>query len=383
MAEGYAMANEEHLAQLKQGVIAWNRWRVEHPETTPDLRHTDLHEAQLQGMNFQETEFQGANLRWVDLRWADLRSADLSAEVDLYSADLRTADLRDADLRGANLRQANLHLANLRGACLETCDLQGAILWDANLTSANLTAANLAGVDLRRANLYGALLNHANLEGAVLGGTILANIDLGSTLGLSGCIHEGPSSLDYATLSKSVGIPQTFLLGSGLPQAFIDFLPSLTGRPFKFYSCFISYTSRDMEFAHKLHADLQELGIRAWFAPEELRADESIRDQLGAAIRAHDILVLILSRESIKSDWVKHEVEKALTTERETQRTILFPLMLDDSIFQKSEPWAEALKQRFILDFSSWKNDQLYLSSLSRLAKALTLTASGEMLEGR
>jgi uncharacterized protein YjbI with pentapeptide repeats len=377
------MANEEHLARLKQGITAWNRWREEHAETTPDLRQTDLHEAQLRGMNFQETEFQGANLRWVDLRWADLRGADLSEQVDLYGADLRAADLHDTDLRGANLRQANLHLANLRSACLETCDLRGAILWDANLTSANLTGANLAGVDLRRANLYGALLNHANLEGAVLGGTILANVDLGSALGLSSCKHEGPSSLDYATLSKSRGIPQTFLLGSGLPQAFIDFLPSLTGRPFQFYSCFISYTSKDEDFARRLHTDLQELGIRAWFAPDELCAGESIRDQLGAAIRAHDKLVLILSRESIKSDWVKLEVEKALITERETQRTILFPLTLDDSIFQIFEPWVEALKQRFILDFSSWKNEQLYMSSLSRLAKALTLTAASEMPEDR
>ena len=377
------MANEEHLARLKQGVIAWNQWRVEHPEITPDLRQTDLHEAQLQGMNFHETEFQGANLRFADLRWSDLRGADLSERVDLYGADLRTADLRDADLRGANLRQANLHLANLRGACLETCDLRGAILWDANLTSANLTAANLVGVDLRRANLYSAFLNHANLEGAVLGGTILANVDLRSTLGLSSCKHEGPSSLDYATLSKSTGIPQTFLLGSGLPQAFIDFLPSLTGQAFQLYSCFISYTSKDEDFARRLHTDLQTLGIRVWFAPDELHGGEGIQEQLDAAIRAHDKLVLILSRESLKSHWVKHEVEKALNTERETQRTVLFPLKLDDSIFQISEPWVEALKQRFILDFSSWRNEQLYMSSLSRLAKALTLTAAREMPEGR
>jgi hypothetical protein len=30
--EGYTMANEEHLAQLKQGVEAWNAWREKHPE---------------------------------------------------------------------------------------------------------------------------------------------------------------------------------------------------------------------------------------------------------------------------------------------------------------------------------------------------------------
>jgi len=277
----------------------------------------------------------------------------------------------------------NLQAADLRGACLEACDLRQAILVDANLTSANLSAANLTEADLRRANLYGALLNHANLEEVVLGGTILANVDLGSTLGLSSCKHEGPSSLDYATLSKSTDIRRLFSSAVGLPQAFIDFLPALIGRPFAYYSCFISYAHADEDVARRLHADLQELGIRVWFAPYDLRAGERLQDQLDAAIRAHDKLALILSRESTRSPWVQYGVEKALNIERETQRTVLFPVRLDDSIFQISEPWAEALKQRFVLDVSRWRDDQPYMSALSRLAKALTLTAASEMPEGR
>jgi len=32
------MANEEHIARLKQGVDAWNAWRRETPDARPDLR---------------------------------------------------------------------------------------------------------------------------------------------------------------------------------------------------------------------------------------------------------------------------------------------------------------------------------------------------------
>ena len=39
--------------------------------------------------------------------------------------------------------------------------------------------------------------------------------------------------------------------------------------PIEFYSCFISYSSKDEEFAKRLHADLQSNGVRCWFAPEE------------------------------------------------------------------------------------------------------------------
>jgi hypothetical protein len=110
---------------------------------------------------------------------------------------------------------------------LETCDLRQANLASTNLASANLTEANLTGADLHGANLYRALLKDVNLESAVLGDTIFANVDLGSARGLSSCKHEGPSSIDYATMSKSPDIPPTFLLASALPQTFIEYLPIL------------------------------------------------------------------------------------------------------------------------------------------------------------
>jgi hypothetical protein len=31
------VANEEHLAILKQGVEVWNKWREKNPEIKPDL----------------------------------------------------------------------------------------------------------------------------------------------------------------------------------------------------------------------------------------------------------------------------------------------------------------------------------------------------------
>ena len=39
----------------------------------------------------------------------------------------------------------------------------------------------------------------------------------------------------------------------------------------EFYSCFISYASRDQEFAERLYADLQSKGVRCWFAPEDMK----------------------------------------------------------------------------------------------------------------
>jgi hypothetical protein len=44
-------------------------------------------------------------------------------------------------------------------------------------------------------------------------------------------------------------LPLTFLRGVGLPDALIEYLPSLLNQAIQHYSCFISYSSDDDEFA--------------------------------------------------------------------------------------------------------------------------------------
>jgi TIR domain len=61
-----------------------------------------------------------------------------------------------------------------------------------------------------------------------------------------------------------------------LEEKQIEHLPS---RP-QFYSCFISYSSKDQDFASRLHADLHDKGIRCWFAPEDLKIGDRIRTRI-------------------------------------------------------------------------------------------------------
>jgi TIR domain len=49
-----------------------------------------------------------------------------------------------------------------------------------------------------------------------------------------------------------------------------------------------------------------------------------ILDEIDAAIRQRDKLLLILSQHSIKSDWVEDEVTKALEEERKRKQIVLF-----------------------------------------------------------
>jgi uncharacterized protein YjbI with pentapeptide repeats len=375
------VANDEHLAILSRGIVIWNGWRRDNPETRPDLR-----DANLRGTDLREADLSCANLSRAILVSASLISASLR-EADLHDADLRDAHLgaptlgRGVTVRGVDLRGADLIRANLVGANLRRANLSQANLSQADLSEADLTEADLSGADLTWAELYGANLSQAklsetNLSDAILANTILGDIDLNETVGLSDCHHGAPSNVDFRTLSRSGILPVPFLRGCGLSDNLIDYLPSLLEEAIRFYSCFISYSARDQLFADRLHADLQNKGVRCWFAPHDLPIGAKTWDAIDEAIRLRDKLLIILSEASIASDWVEDEVSKAFAEERERKRTILFPIRIDDTVKTASEAWARKLRdQRNIGDFLQWREPAEYQKSLDRLLR--DLRASG------
>jgi len=81
------MANPEHLAILKEGVVPWNKWRKEHSNIFPDLSGADIGEtllekANLNGTNLFQAKLQGSRLGEANLQMASLIEANLSRAPD-------------------------------------------------------------------------------------------------------------------------------------------------------------------------------------------------------------------------------------------------------------------------------------------------------------
>lgn len=328
------MADPIQVDLLKRkGVKGWNIWREANPESD------------------------------VDLQNASLMGVILTAAY-LSRADLRGADLRFADLSGAYLDDANLVRANLSGA-----DLRLSFLAGANLENAEITGADF----------YSATLSDTNLSKSIMQGVELGNLDLSQCKGLESVKHRGPSSIGIDTIYRSGGnIPEKFLRGAGVPEPFIVQMKSLVAAmsPIEFYSCFISYSSKDQEFAERLHADLRSRNVRCWFAPEDLKIGDKLRPAFDEAIRLHDKLMVLLSENSVSSEWVEKEVETAFEKERREKRTVLFPIRLDDAVMDTNQAWAADIRRtRHIGDFRDWKNHDSYTKAFERLLRDLKAEA--------
>jgi hypothetical protein len=121
--------------------------------------------------------------------------------------------------------------------------------------------------------------------------------------------------------------------------------------------------------------DLQNKGVRCWFAPHDLPIGAKTWDAIDEAIRLREKLLVILSQASIASDWVEDEVNKAYAEERERNQTVLFPIRIDDAVMTTAEPWARKLRdQRHIGDFQRWNETAEYQKSLERLLRDLKIS---------
>jgi uncharacterized protein YjbI with pentapeptide repeats len=303
---------------------------------------------------------------------------------------LSESNLHKSDLSGAKLKDAQLHEANLNRAKAEGTDFRGA-----DLSRSILTRTDLDNADLRKSGLWGAFLNDASIKGAKLHGarvgeTVFAGCDLTEALGLDAIEFTSASYLDVPAFFALYGkVPDKVLQGIGIPEPLMTYAGSLiaSSSPIHFYSCFISYSAKDQEFANRLHVDLQANGVRCWFAPHDVQAGKKLHEQIDEAIRVYDRLLLILSPSSMNSQWVKTEIANARKKELREERRVLFPIRLCS--FEALRDWecfdadagkdtAREIREFFIPDFTKWKGHETYQAAFRDLLRDLKAELSAD-----
>lgn len=93
---------------------------------------------------------------------------------------------------------------------------------------------------------------------------------------------------------------------------------------------FISHSSADKPTAHRLDADLRRHGIDTWLDAWEIKVGDSIIDKINQGIAECSAFLILVSRHSVASRWVREELNAA-TLRRILEKAKILPLRIDDS----------------------------------------------------
>jgi len=129
---------------------------------------------------------------------------------------------------------------------------------------------------------------------------------------------------------------------------------------------FFSYDNSDRNFAKSLGDQLAKRGLSPWIADIELLPGDNWAHAIGEALKRSRAMVVLLSPDSVKSEYVRREVEFALGDSKFEGK--VFPVLLR-ATKAKDVPWI--LRTLRILDAKEGPN-----RVAASIADALKMVAS-------
>jgi hypothetical protein len=75
---------------------------------------------------------------------------------------------------------------------------------------------------------------------------------------------------------------------------------------------FLSHSSRNAAFVRRLARMLSAHGVNFFLSKRHIRGAQEWRDAIGEALKRCDWFLVVLSPQSVRSKWVKHELLYAL-----------------------------------------------------------------------
>lgn len=308
----------------------------------------------------------GADLRGAPEPWA----GDLHAQI-LFDYDFMQ-QRKPRDLSGADLSRSRFDEAIMRGVTLSGASFENSSLVDADLSGADVRGTSFRGAFLNGVNFTRAKLEGADFAGAELARTLLTDVDLSEVKGLDEVHHMAASEISFSTLVASqFKLTPTFLHRAGVSRGLIQDLARGKRLSKKYQTCFLSYSSKDGEFAARLYESLRRAGVRVFWDHFDVVPGEYLEDQIAEAIREHDRLLVVLSEHSMASAWVKREIELAWYRKRESLLPVRLCPIEDVRRWTEQHEGLPDLAELFpVLDFSGWEAGEKYEHSLSLLLKS-------------
>jgi len=94
---------------------------------------------------------------------------------------------------------------------------------------------------------------------------------------------------------------------------------------------FISHSTRDKPFVRRLAADLVAHGIKVWLDEQRLLVGDSVPEKIAQGLAESDFFLIVVSANSVESEWVEKELSTALVHEIERRKVTVLPIRVDDA----------------------------------------------------
>jgi hypothetical protein len=95
---------------------------------------------------------------------------------------------------------------------------------------------------------------------------------------------------------------------------------------------FLSHSSQDREITQRIAVTLRNHGIPVWYSATNIRGAQQWQDEIGRALKRCDFFIVLLSNQSIASEWVKRELSYALSHGQYTEN--ILPISLEQCDFE-------------------------------------------------
>lgn len=125
-------------------------------------------------------------------------------------------------------------------------------------------------------------------------------------------------------------------------------------------SVFLSHNKADKPFVRHLASDLDSQGLRYWLDEAEIKTGESLIEKIREGIDNVDYVAVVLSPDSVASEWVRREVDVAMNQEIAGKKVKVLPIM-----YRECELPGFLLGKAYV-DFS---NEEGYYDALEKLVR--------------
>ncbi len=354
--------------------------------TRVSLEGLSLEDALFEDCKFSEAKLQRARLTRCQFITSDFTDADFS------DATIDRCQFEGCNLVGTSYSRAKLAFTRMDHSLVAKANFSNAVLGNVSFREARIIQSDFSGAPLAMCHFDGCrtatqrfLAENSDVFPATLTqaqkGAFAFNRFNDETLRRTIDLHgERKNNIDQwssngdpqsrgADLYASIDSLRNFFAMTGMQElAIAGILNQLKKAPGT-KSIFVSYASADIALAEALYDWLSRRGFHVWFAPRDMESGAEVRAQLVKNLYESDLVLVVLSPSSLKSDWVRAEVLSAMQREKATKQFTVFPVrtvayealdawhVIDES---SGEDFAAPLRRRYIPDFSGWQEPAVF-----------------------